>query len=90
VAQHGSLLPRPLLLLVCRAHAGAACRDPACRFHMHLRHCGGTWVKIKEPEGFGQKKKKGGWVLGTAAAAVAAAAADCACTGCAACLTAMI
>lgn len=21
---------------------GASCRDPECRFHMHLKHCGGA------------------------------------------------
>ena len=27
---------------------------------MHQQKCGGTFTKIKEPEGYGQKKKKGG------------------------------
>lgn len=40
----------------CRSKAGANCADPGCRWHMHLRHCGGTFVKIKEPEGYGAKK----------------------------------
>lgn len=39
---------------------GAACRDPGCAFHLHIQHCGGTWLKIKEPEGYGQKKKRAG------------------------------
>lgn len=42
---------------------GAACRDLQCRFHTHIKHCGGAWVKVKEPEGFGQKaarKKRAG------------------------------
>ena len=45
-----------------RAGRGADCRDPGCRWHMHIKHCGGAWVKVKEPEGFGKKKggKKGG------------------------------
>ncbi|EFN55909.1 hypothetical protein CHLNCDRAFT_52181 [Chlorella variabilis] len=44
-----------------RAGRGADCRDPGCRWHMHIKHCGGAWVKVKEPEGFGKKKggKKG-------------------------------
>ena len=80
-AHHGALLPRPLLL-VCRAHAGAACRDPACRFHMHQRHCGGTWVKVKEPEGFGQKKKKGGCLPDRPAAGGLPACASSSCMRC--------
>eukprot|EP00741_Cyanophora_paradoxa_P003062 tig00000663_g2973.t1 len=43
-----------------RANRGLACSDPRCAWHMHLRHCGGEFVKIKEPEGYRPKKRKGG------------------------------
>jgi SprT-like family len=42
------------------------CRDTRCSWHMHLRDCGGEYVKIKEPEEYTaknnkmKKKKKGG------------------------------
>ncbi|KAK9814159.1 hypothetical protein WJX72_001340 [[Myrmecia] bisecta] len=38
---------------------GAACTDPKCSYHMHVKHCGGAYVKIVEPEGYGKKKGKG-------------------------------
>ncbi len=25
---------------------------------MHAKHCGGAWVKVKEPEGYKDKRKK--------------------------------
>ncbi|GLC61382.1 hypothetical protein PLESTB_001750100 [Pleodorina starrii] len=28
---------------------GAACRDPNCGYHTHLRGCGGAFIKIREP-----------------------------------------
>ncbi|KAG2500199.1 hypothetical protein HYH03_001779 [Edaphochlamys debaryana] len=37
----------------CRGRRGARgpdCSDPDCYYHSHIRKCGGTWVKIKEPE----------------------------------------
>ncbi|PRW20898.1 sprT-like domain-containing Spartan [Chlorella sorokiniana] len=43
-----------------RMGRGADCRDPDCRFHMHQKHCGGVWIKVKEPEGYQQKGKKRG------------------------------
>lgn len=39
----------------------AKCSDPTCRWHMHLKHCGGEFIKVKEPEGFkkaGNKEKR--------------------------------
>jgi hypothetical protein len=30
----------------------AKCSDPTCRWHMHLKYCGGEFIKVKEPEGF--------------------------------------
>ncbi|PNW81850.1 hypothetical protein CHLRE_06g263100v5 [Chlamydomonas reinhardtii] len=33
-----------------RGPTGAACRDPNCAYHVHIRTCGGTFVKVKEPE----------------------------------------
>ena len=42
----------------CRQRAGAACQDVRCNWHMHLKTCGGEYVKIKEPEDYGQKKSK--------------------------------
>ncbi|KAL4428844.1 hypothetical protein ABPG77_005282 [Micractinium sp. CCAP 211/92] len=45
----------------CRLHVkGRDCGDLACQYHLHTRHCGGQWVKIKEPEGFGNKQQKKG------------------------------
>ena len=43
-----------------RMGKGSACRDPQCRWHTHLRTCGGEFIKVQEPEGYGQSKKKGG------------------------------
>lgn len=40
----------------CWRRAGSSCRDPRCSWHMHLRHCGGEFVKVKEPEGFQQRR----------------------------------
>ena len=34
----------------CWRRAGAACRDNRCAWHMHLRFCGGQYIKVKEPE----------------------------------------
>jgi hypothetical protein len=34
----------------CLTRQGDACRDDRCRYHTHVRTCGGTFVKIKEPE----------------------------------------
>lgn len=39
----------------CWRRAGPACADPRCGWHVHLRHCGGTYVKVKEPEGYKPK-----------------------------------
>ena len=30
----------------CRFHRGAACTDPKCGYHTHIRNCGGEWVKV--------------------------------------------
>ncbi len=38
---------------------GEECADPHCNYHMHIRHCGGTYEKVKEPDGYGEKKRKG-------------------------------
>lgn len=48
---------------------GQECRDTRCKWHMHLRHCGGEYIKIKEPEGYAQnnnkkRKKKDGQACG--------------------------
>ncbi|GIL49975.1 hypothetical protein Vafri_6103, partial [Volvox africanus] len=29
---------------------GAACHDPNCGYHTHLRTCGGAYIKIREPD----------------------------------------
>ena len=42
----------------CRGRAGSKCADPACRYHTHIKKCGGTFVKTKEPEGYADKKKR--------------------------------
>jgi hypothetical protein len=34
----------------CLTRNGDACNHPRCRYHTHLRTCGGAWIKIKEPE----------------------------------------
>lgn len=39
----------------CFTRRGAACNHPKCRYHTHLRTCGGTYIKVKEPE---PKKKE--------------------------------
>lgn len=43
----------------CRGRLGKNCRDPQCTYHVHKRLCGGTYVKTREPEGYGQRKRKG-------------------------------
>lgn len=55
-AAHASLVSAALCSG--RTGRGAACADPYCRFHMHAKHCGGAWIKVKEPEGYQGKKKK--------------------------------
>lgn len=40
----------------CRWRAGAGCTDKTCRWHMHVKFCGGEYIKIKGPEGFAEKK----------------------------------
>lgn len=42
----------------CRQRAGAGCTDVRCNWHMHLKTCGGDYVKVKEPENYGQKRIK--------------------------------
>ncbi|GAB4819387.1 hypothetical protein N2152v2_006433 [Parachlorella kessleri] len=42
-----------------RMGRGEECADPHCNYHMHIRHCGGTYEKVKEPDGFLEKKRKG-------------------------------
>ena len=37
---------------------GGVCSDTRCKWHMHLKHCGGEYVKIKEPEEYAQKNSK--------------------------------
>ncbi|PSC74929.1 sprT-like domain-containing Spartan [Micractinium conductrix] len=60
----------------CRLHVrGRDCGDAACSYHMHVKHCGGTFVKIKEPEGFQDKKKKKAEDAGGSSSEAAAAAA---------------
>eukprot|EP00884_Botryococcus_braunii_P015413 jgi/Botrbrau1/2555/Bobra.0079s0042.1 len=51
---------RPPQAADCRGRSGVgdACRDVQCAFHMHLRFCGGTYIKVAEPEGYGKKGKK--------------------------------
>ena len=39
----------------CRWKKREDCSDPKCRWHMHEKHCGGEYVKTREPEG----KKRG-------------------------------
>lgn len=41
----------------CRWKIGPACSDSNCRWHMHLKHCGGEFIKVKEPEGYKQGNK---------------------------------
>jgi len=41
-----------------RSGDGKECRDTRCRWHMHLRQCGGEYIKIKEPEDYAQKNMK--------------------------------
>lgn len=42
----------------CRSKAGMACADPYCKYHMHIKYCGGTYLKIKEPENYKKKRRK--------------------------------
>jgi hypothetical protein len=42
----------------CRARAGPSCCDPRCRFHSHVRLCGGAFVKTQEPEGYVDKRRR--------------------------------
>lgn len=42
----------------CMHRAGAACTDARCRWHMHLRYCGGGYIKTKEPDGYGDQRRK--------------------------------
>ncbi len=39
---------------------GAACADASCKWHMHLKHCGGEFIKVKEPEGYASRAKGAG------------------------------
>lgn len=56
-----------------RMGRGAACTDPSCFHHNHIRHCGGSYIKIKEPEKKeGQKKEGAGSKRGSGQAASAA------------------
>lgn len=32
-----------------RMGRGADCQDPKCNFHMHLKHCAGTFKKVCSP-----------------------------------------
>jgi hypothetical protein len=41
-----------------KSGSGQQCRDTRCKWHVHLKACGGTYTKIKEPEGFADKNKK--------------------------------
>lgn len=43
-----------------RKGKGADCRDPYCSYHMHIKHCGGAYIKIKEPEKRPTEKPKAG------------------------------
>ncbi|CAL5223634.1 g6178 [Coccomyxa viridis] len=43
----------------CRARLGASCMDTKCHYHVHKKGCGGIYIKVAEPEGFGEKQKKG-------------------------------
>ncbi|KAK9867164.1 hypothetical protein WJX84_007941 [Apatococcus fuscideae] len=38
-----------------RMGRGEECQDPKCNWHMHLKHCPGTFKKVKEPEEFTKK-----------------------------------
>jgi hypothetical protein len=42
----------------CPGRAGAACRDAACNYHVHVRWCGGEFVKTAEPEGYVDRRRK--------------------------------
>lgn len=55
-------IPRAsLCALLCRLHVkGRDCGDTTCQYHLHLRHCGGQWIKIKEPEGYGDRQRRKG------------------------------
>lgn len=39
-------------ILSCRGRQGkgGACQDPTCLYHMHIKTCGGDYIKIKGPE----------------------------------------
>ncbi|BDA48805.1 probable SprT-like domain-containing protein Spartan at N-terminal half [Coccomyxa sp. Obi] len=43
-----------------RMGRGSACTDPKCAFHMHIRYCGGAYIKVAEPEGYMDKRKRKG------------------------------
>jgi hypothetical protein len=53
----------------CLTRQGAACKDIKCRYHMHIKFCGGEYEKIREPDGYVDKSQKK-----TSKGAVAAAA----------------
>ncbi|KAK9917313.1 hypothetical protein WJX75_003043 [Coccomyxa subellipsoidea] len=40
-----------------RMGKGSDCMDPKCAFHMHIRYCGGSYIKVAEPEGYVDKRK---------------------------------
>lgn len=44
----------------CRGRMGRGfdCADTRCMYHMHVKHCGGTYKKIKEPEKQDKKGKR--------------------------------
>ena len=42
----------------CLTRQGAACKDIKCRYHMHIKFCGGEYEKIREPDGYVDKSQK--------------------------------
>jgi len=40
----------------CRGRRGTSCKDISCSWHMHMKHCGSVYIKIKEPEGYEDKR----------------------------------